>query len=209
MENQFHSVTLDRELCKGCTICIKRCPTEAIRVQAGKARIRETRCIDCGECIRTCPNHAKLAVTDGLERIHEFRYSIALPAPSLYGQFKAEVSLRQILGALVQLGFDEVYEVAKGAEYVSLATRRYIERSAVRPLISSSCPAVVRLIQVRFPSLIDHLVRIESPMEVAAKLAKQEASARTGLPPDEIGTFFISPCPAKVTAVKQPVGNQR
>lgn len=209
MDNQFHSVMLDRDLCKGCTVCIKRCPTEAIRVQAGKARIRETRCIDCGECIRTCPNHAKLAVADSLDRLHDFQYTVALPAPSLYGQFKADVSLGQILGSLIKLGFDEVYEVAKGAEYVSLAVREHLKRSTVRPLISSSCPAVVRLIQVRFPDLLEHLVRIEPPMEVAAKLAKQDVARRTGLSPHQIGTFFISPCPAKVTAVKQPVGTQR
>ncbi|HAX99026.1 MAG TPA: ferredoxin, partial [Candidatus Atribacteria bacterium] len=63
----FHSVLLDEEKCKGCTHCIRRCPTEAIRVKRGKARIDEDRCIDCGECIRTCPNHAKYGQTDSLE----------------------------------------------------------------------------------------------------------------------------------------------
>ena len=35
----YHSVTLDRDRCMGCTNCIKRCPTEAIRVREGKALI--------------------------------------------------------------------------------------------------------------------------------------------------------------------------
>ena len=35
----FHSVTLDTSKCKGCTNCIKYCPTEAIRVRNGKAVI--------------------------------------------------------------------------------------------------------------------------------------------------------------------------
>ena len=52
MKRYFHSVTLDSEKCKGCTNCIKHCPTEAIRVRDGKARIIKERCIDCGECIR-------------------------------------------------------------------------------------------------------------------------------------------------------------
>ena len=43
-----HSVTLNRELCKGCINCIKRCPTEAIRVRDGKAAIISERCVDCG-----------------------------------------------------------------------------------------------------------------------------------------------------------------
>lgn len=37
MDKFYHSVRLDEELCKGCINCIKRCPTQAIRVQDGKA----------------------------------------------------------------------------------------------------------------------------------------------------------------------------
>ena len=82
MQEYFHSVTLNRDKCTGCTNCIKRCPTEAIRVRDGKARIIKERCIDCGECIRVCPHHAKTAVTDPLEAKNAYRYSIAMPAPS-------------------------------------------------------------------------------------------------------------------------------
>ena len=52
MAEFYHSVTLNEEKCVGCTNCIKRCPTEAIRVRGGKAVIASERCIDCGECIR-------------------------------------------------------------------------------------------------------------------------------------------------------------
>ena len=45
-----HSVTLDKNKCKGCTACLKRCPTEAIRIRDGKAKILQDLCIDCGEC---------------------------------------------------------------------------------------------------------------------------------------------------------------
>ena len=44
--NFFHSVTLDRDKCHGCINCVKRCPTEAIRVRGGKAKIIKERCID-------------------------------------------------------------------------------------------------------------------------------------------------------------------
>ena len=64
--NFFHSVTLDRDKCHGCINCVKRCPTEAIRVRGGKAKIIKERCIDCGECIRVCPHHAKQAIFDPL-----------------------------------------------------------------------------------------------------------------------------------------------
>ena len=76
MDTYFHSVVLEKELCMGCTNCIQKCPTEAIRVQQGKAKILNEKCIDCGECIRTCPYRAKVAQTDGWESLGDYRYTI-------------------------------------------------------------------------------------------------------------------------------------
>jgi iron only hydrogenase large subunit-like protein len=209
MKNYFHSVTLDEAKCKGCTNCIKRCPTEAIRVRKSKARIIDERCIDCGECIRICPQHAKKAISDPFTRINDFRYKVAIPAPTLYGQFKITDSRNRLLTALKSIGFDDVYEVARAAEYVSDATRRLLMDEGIRkPLISSACPAVVKLIQMRFPNLIGNIVRLESPMEVAARIVKKEAVSK-GVPEEEIGVFFISPCAAKVTSVKAPYENAK
>lgn len=205
MDKYFHSVTLDEESCRGCTNCIKRCPTEAIRVMKGKARIISERCIDCGECIRVCPYHAKLAITDPLEAIKNFKYKIAIPAPTLYGQFHSKHSVNDILNGLLSIGFDDCFEVAGGAELVTAATKEYLKKENLKkPLISAACPAIVRLVQVRFPELIDNLVRIESPMEVSAETARKKAMEKTGLSSEDIGIFFISPCAAKVTSVKAP-----
>lgn len=207
MKEYFHSVILDEDKCIGCTNCIKRCPTEALRVKNGKARIINQRCIDCGECIRICPQHAKNSITDPINNINNFKYKIALPAPSLLGQFDDVNEPGKILSSLKLLGFDDVYEASRGADIVSHFTRETLKAPKKLPLISSSCPAIVRLIQIRFPSLIDHIVAIESPMEVSALLARQKAIEKTGLASEDIGVFFISPCPAKVTSVKMPLGN--
>ena len=75
-EPYSHSVLLDEKLCKGCTNCIKKCPMEAIRVQNGKAKILNDKCIDCGECIRTCPYKAKVAHTDSWDLLAEFKYTV-------------------------------------------------------------------------------------------------------------------------------------
>lgn len=209
MPRYFHSVMLDQDKCKGCTNCIKHCPTEAIRVREGRAVIIEERCIDCGECIRICPNRAKLAITDPLERLADYQYTIALPAPSLYAQFGPKVLPGSIIGALLSMGFDEVYEVAVGAVAVSNSLHRYIEsQSGHRPVISSACPAVVRLMQVRFPGLLEHIAPVETPMEISARLAREKARQEHDLPDNAIGVFFITPCPAKVTAIKQPFGER-
>ena len=200
----FHSVTLDESKCVGCTNCIKRCPTEAIRVRNGKAVITSERCIDCGECIRVCPHHAKRARHD------RFTYKIALPAPSLYGQFNNLDDQDYVLTGLKKLGFDDVVEVSGAAELVSEATRRLMDAGKLkRPVISSACPAIVRLIRVRFPDLCDHVLPLLSPMETAATIAKQEAMKKTGLPEEQIGCFFITPCPAKVTDIRMPIGIEK
>ena len=208
-EKRFHSVRLDKEKCKGCTSCLKRCPTEAIRVRGGSAHIIDERCIDCGECIRVCDYHAKYALTDPLESIHRFKYKIALPAPSLYGQFKNLFTTAQVIQGLMQLGFDDVFEVAAGADIVTRAIRermRTIDRSGY-PVISSACPAVVRLIRVRFPDLISHIIDVRQPMEVAAMVAKREFCARNNADPEDVGCFFITPCAAKMTAIRNPIGH--
>ncbi len=207
MDTYFHSVRLDKDKCRGCTNCIKRCPTQAIRVRAGKARIIKELCIDCGECIRVCPHHAKYASCDSLEQLENYKYNIALPAPALYGQFHNLDDINIILNALPTLGFDAVFEVSKAAELISEATRIFMEQGTpIKPVISSACPAIVRLIRVRYPELIDNLLLINAPVEEAGRIAREKAVQKTCLKPEEIGVFFISPCPAKITSFKQPIG---
>lgn len=202
----FHSVALDKSKCHGCTNCISHCPTEAIRVRGGKAKIIKQRCIDCGECIRVCPSHAKIVKADTFSALGGYKHNIAMPAPSFYSQFGGDVSINRILTAFIEIGFDDVFEVARGAEYISAATRKLLaEKTLKKPVISSACPAVMRLMHERFPGVLDHALPLISPMEAAAMLAREEAREKTGLPDEEIGVFFISPCPAKVTSIKAPL----
>ncbi len=202
----YHSVCLDTELCKGCTMCMRHCPTQAIRVQNGKAKIIKERCIDCGECVRRCPYRAKKVKSDALSDLDKYEYNVALVPPAFFGQFSESTDVEAILTGVLNLGFDDVFEVARGAEVITKKTREMLsDSSRVKPVISSACPAVVRLIAVRFPSLADHIIPLTSPMEAAAQLARKEAMEKTGLSDEKIGTFFLTPCTAKITATKQPL----
>jgi iron only hydrogenase large subunit-like protein len=201
-----HSVMLDPDKCVGCTTCIKKCPTEAIRVRKGRASILPERCIDCGECIRTCPHGAKRAVSDPLSMIEGYGLKVAVPAPALFSQFDEGIGVDGVLSGLLELGFDEIFEVAEAAEIVTVACRELLTGRGAgaprRPIISSACPAVVRLVQLRFPSLIPHLAPLIPPMEVAARIVKES------LHPGEkgVGVFFITPCAGKVTVTRAPLG---
>ena len=204
MNEYEHSVCLEVEKCNGCTTCLKHCPTEAIRIKDGHAVINQERCIDCGECIRVCPNKAKKAVCSKLDAMDGFKWKIALPAPTLYGQFDNLDDVDYVLDGLLKIGFDDVFEVAAAAELVSAYTRQYLQTEGVKkPAISSACPVVLRLIGLRFPSLKDSIIHLLPPMEVAARLARERAKKNhPELKDEEIGVCFISPCPAKASYVK-------
>lgn len=211
MAKYLHSVLLDEEKCTGCTTCLRHCPTEAIRIRDGKAVIDAEKCIDCGACIRYCPHKAKKAVCGKLANMDRFKWKIALPAPTLYGQFDNLDDVDYVLNGLLKIGFDDVFEVSKAAELVSAYTRLYLNYDGiVKPAISSACPVITRLITLRFPSLADHVIHMLPPMEVAAKLAKDRALEKhPQLKPEEIGVCFITPCPAKASYVKNGFGDYK
>ena len=211
MHTYEHSVLLSPDKCIGCTTCVRHCPTEAIRIREGRAVINEARCIDCGECIRACPQKAKKAVCNKLEAMDGFKWKIALPAPALYGQFENLDEVDYVLAGLLSIGFDDVYEVSQAAELVSAYTRTYLATEGVKkPVISTACPVVTRLISLRFPSLEDNVMRLLPPMEIAAKLARERALAQhPELSAEDVGVCFISPCPAKASYVKNGFGDYK
>ena len=221
---KLHSVSLNRDRCMGCTNCIKGCPTEAIRVRDGKACIDENRCIDCGECIRICPHHAKSAQCDpfpDLTSRNASKPAAVLLPPSLYAQFGPPATRSMIIRSMYAIGFDFVYEVAIGAEACSLRTREIIAEkralvqsggsdfSSVFPLISSACPVVVRLIQMKYKALIPHLIPFDSPMEITAGFARKDIASKMAISPDDIDIYFLSPCPSKRTVTINPLGRNK
>ena len=199
-----HSVLLKEDKCEGCTNCVKNCPTKAIRVHRGKATIKEDLCIDCAECIRTCQYHAKYAETDDLEKLKNYDYNIALLAPSFYGQFDRKFNPEKIKKAVYKLGFDEVWDVAYAAEAISKKTKQFLSKNK-GTYISSSCPVIVRLISLLYPELLDNIVPFNSPVDLMADYVDNKVDKNKI---NNYSIFFITPCPAKVTAIKNPLGRE-
>lgn len=200
----YHSVKLYEERCKGCTVCVTSCPAEAIRVRGGKAHILDERCIDCGECIRRCQSKAKYASSPDISVLSNFDRTTVLIPPAFYTQFSEIYTVSEIHTALKKIGFTYTADVAEDALAISQRTAQFLKenKTTPRPVISSSCPAVTKLIQIRFPALIDNILPLIPPVEHAARRMRTALSDKPGTH----GIFFISPCPAKMTAVRVPVG---
>ena len=197
MDTPAHSIVRDDSRCTGCVACCKACPTRAIRVRDGRQAVDAAVCIDCGECIRACPHDAVTARMSSPSDLGRFRHTVAIPSTALYSQFGRGVHPEQVAGALLPIGFSAFDDVSWMCQMVGGAVDTYLSECAGPwPKISATCPAVIRLILQRYPDLIPHVVPIESPRELTAKLARRKAAETTGLPPDEIGVFYISPCSA-------------
>ena len=210
MSQYFHSIQIDTEKCDGRMKCMRICPTQAIRVRNGKAQIIEEKCIDCGECITACPNDAIIAQTDPFGELAKFKHTVALPSPGLQAQFGKEILPKRIIESLKKLGFDDAFDLSLTCGEISFAIQEYLrEYTGPRPLISIACPTVVRLIQVKYPELIDQLIPIDLPREVAARELKKKKSKKLGLKESEIGIFYLTPCPAKMISIKQPAEKGR
>ena len=196
--------------CIACMACTRACPTRAIRVRDGHARIRYELCIDCGACVRACQYGAARAATTPPSHLDRFEYTVAVPSMTLYAQFGRDVAPSRILHALTQVGFDSAYDISWMCEMQAGATDAYVnEGRGPWPKISVTCPAVVRLVQVRYPGLIPNLLPIETPREVAGRLLRRRLSAELGLAPGAIGIFFITPCTAIMDSILSPVGLQQ
>ncbi len=181
------------------------CPTQAIRVRKGKAIISVNRCVDCGECYKACPVSAITVEQDDLEMIFRFPVRVILIPSVLVGQFPRKIMTSGIYKALKEIGFTHVYEVESSVDMVVEAGRQHMHEHKQRPMISSYCPAIVRLIQVKFPTLVDNIMRVNPPIDMTAMYYREKLK-KSGIPEKEIGLFYATPCAAKIAAVKSPVG---
>ncbi|MDR1847863.1 MAG: 4Fe-4S dicluster domain-containing protein [Bacteroidales bacterium] len=207
----YHALNIDSQRCIGCSHCVKNCPTEAIRVRGGKATIYGNRCIDCGECYKVCPSGAIYVAQDDFDNIYNYKHRVVLVPSVFLGQFQEDIKASQVYSILIDVGFTHIVEVETAVPIHCLARNAYANKHRNnRPLISTFCPAIVRLIQVKFPALVNNLITTKAPVDFAAAyIRKKLLEQDNATTPEDIGLFYITPCAAKIAAVKSPVGEKK
>ncbi len=182
------------EKCKRCYTCVRECPAKAIKVENGQATVIAERCIVCGNCVKVCAQQAKLIedATADVDRMLTGRRPVfACLAPSFPAAFD-KLRPGQVVAALRRLGFDQVWEVAVGAELVSREYARLFAESRLpgRRVIATPCPAIVAYIAKYMPSLCDALAPVVSPMIAVGRAIRHRHGA-------DVRVVFIGPCIAK------------
>ena len=180
--------------------CEDVCPVKAISKDAeGVEHIDKEKCIYCGKCMQACPYGAIMERSKIID-IHKSisnpkKKIVAIPAPAIYGQFNATPG--QVLAAIKQIGFDDVIEVALGAEITAANEAKELEEKMQEGqafMTTSCCPAYTGWVDKHAPMLKPYVSETRSPMVYAARYAKEK------YPDAKI--VFVGPCVAKRKEVK-------
>ena len=184
-------LTLKKSNCKNCYKCIRNCPVKAIRFSGNQAHIIGNECILCGHCFVVCPQNAK-EIVDGTEKARVLLQSgdpvVVSLAPSFIANYDG-IGIESMRRALKKLGFDDVEETAIGATIVKNEYERMLKEEERDIIISSCCHSINLLIQKYFPSCLEYLADVMSPMQAHCADIKRRRP--------EVKTVFIGPCVAK------------
>lgn len=184
-------LTLKKSNCKSCFRCVRKCPVKAIRFSGNQAHIIGNECILCGNCVVQCPQNAK-EIADSTEKVRVLLQSGAPVVVSLAPSFIANyegVGIESMRRALKKLGFSDVEETAIGATIVKNEYERMLAEEERDIIITSCCHSVNLLIQKYYPSALQYLADVMSPMQAHC------ADIKARIP--EAKTVFIGPCVAK------------
>lgn len=184
-------LTLKKSNCKNCYKCIRHCPVKSIRFSGNQAHIIGNECILCGQCFVVCPQNAK-EITSEVEKVKVLLASgdpvyVSL-APSFVANYDG-VGIGAMRRALQKLGFTDAEETAVGATMVKREYERMLAEEEHDIIITSCCHSVNLLIQKYFPTELQYLAKVLSPMQAhCTDIKRRHPNAKT---------VFIGPCVAK------------
>ena len=195
MSQSFHRqlVYTLKDRCRVCYTCLRECPVKAIKIINGQAEVVNDRCIGCGNCVKVCSQGAKISlrsVDEVFSLLNSEHKIAACIAPSFPAEFTEITDHRILVGMIRKLGFDNVTEVAFGADIVAKEYERRMNTIGYSGDISSDCPAVTYFIRQYHPEIVGSLAPIVSPMVAMCRILRK----RHG---DDLKIVFIGPCFAK------------
>lgn len=202
---------IDEDLCVKCGMCINACEYKAIVRQErpcakvcgmnaiksdelGRAEIDYDKCVSCGMCLVNCPFGAIIDKSQIYQTITALKSDTpvyAAIAPAFAGQF-GNVTSGQIRTAFKQLGFEDVIEVAIGADLCTIeeANDFMKEVPEKQPFMATSCcPAWSVMAKKLFPEFASYISMALTPMVLTARLIKEKHP--------ECKVVFVGPCAAK------------
>ncbi len=184
-------LTLKKSNCKNCYKCIRHCSVKAIKFSGNQAQIIGNECILCGQCFVVCPQNAR-AIVNETEKVKVLLQGgtpvIVSLAPSFIANYDG-VGIESMREALKKLGFTDVEETAIGATMVKNEYERMLKEEHRDIIITSCCHSINLLIQKYFPSCLEYLADVMSPMQAHCQdIKKRYPDAKT---------VFIGPCLSK------------
>ena len=203
---------IDQDKCIKCGKCIQACPYQAIlRLERpcakacgmkairsdefGRADINQDKCVSCGMCLANCPFGAIADKAQIFQTIQAIRSDVpvyAAIAPAVEGQFGPELTARKLRPAFQALGFEDVVEVAIGADLCTLEEANDFIREvpSQKPYMGTSCcPAWAVMVKKLFPDQAENISMALTPMVLTGRIIKR-------LHPG-CKVAFIGPCAAK------------
>ena len=191
-----------RNSCKNCIKCVKTCPMDAISIVNEQVIIDKDKCINCDICIQACDQKVlKVKQVDLQKALKKYDYNIALIPTAILSDLKTYQEIKNIAHAIKKFGFDEVvqYSDIEGTLYKQ-ALKDSVGKHKV--MLTSFCPTINKLIKNDYPTLIDHLLPYDYPIEIAAKKLRAKYKDKN------IGIYSLCECVGKLTLAKNPFGNE-
>ena len=179
---------LKKSNCRNCYKCIRNCPVQAIRFYGNQAYIANDMCVYCGQCFAVCPQEAQEFAdsTEAVFRLLQENETVVASVSSAFLAYYDGVGFSAFRRALLQLGFAEVEETARGAVLVKQEYERILLEGEREIILSSTCHAVNLLVKKYYPSLVHCLAPVISPMAAHTRMIKEK------MPHAKV--VFVGPC---------------